>query len=118
MIVIPRQSNQLDPRSYELSYHCMTLVTGKTEVGSQLWSEAPHPPIKKKQSSQPTEGGKSKHKAMRKGSTVYSLQEKRLSRRQKKERNLIQPPASTDILFLSYPLVAGLLARGVLELKR
>ena len=69
----------------------MNLVTGKTEAGSQSQSEAPHPPTKKA-AIPANRGRKSKHKATRRGGTVHSLQEKRLSGRQKKERNSIQPP--------------------------
>ena len=86
-------------RQSEAPLSHVNLLAGKTEAGSQCRSEAPHPPTKK-WPSWPTEGGKV-NKPMRRGGTVHSLQEKRLSGRQRKERNLIQPPRS-------YPPVAGL----------
>ena len=95
----------------------MNLVTGKTEAGSQHQSEAPHPPTKEVAVSA-DQGRKSKHKAMRRSGTVHSLQEKRLSRRQKKEGDSIQPPSK-----LRHPVPVLLpcckpLERSISELKR
>ena len=75
-----------------------------------LVGPSPLVPCKKSGCLGQLEGRKSsKHTKMkRRGGTVHSLQEKRLSRRQKKERNSIQPPTSPNILFLAHPPVTCL----------
>ena len=95
----------------------MNLVTEKTEVGSQHRSEAPHPPTK--EAAIPADQGrKSKHKAMRRSGTVHSLQEKRLSGRQKKEKDSIQLPGELRHPVPVLPPCCKPLERGVSELKR
>ena len=94
----------------------MNLVTGKTEAGSQHQSEAPHPPTKEV-AILAKQGRKSKHKATRRSGTVHSLQ-KRLSGRQKKEKDLIQSPSELRHHVPVLPPCCKPLERGVSELKR
>ena len=95
----------------------MNLVAGKTEAGFQHRSEAPHPPTK--EAAVPADRGrKSKCKATRRSATVHSLQGKRLSGRQKKEIDSIQPPGKVRHPVPVLPPCCEPLEGGISELKR